>query len=83
MANKKEEKIKTIKPEELSIEVIKTKMQEDVDYYNKLIAERERLLGELQKVEAALSEKRGSIHTLQRLQNDYAVEDIPSVNGKS
>tara|TARA_Y100000310_G_C20569482_1_gene757244 strand:+ start:521 stop:772 length:252 start_codon:yes stop_codon:yes gene_type:complete len=83
MANKKEEAIKTIKPEELSIEVIKTKMQEDVDYYNKLIAERERLLGELQKVEAALSEKRGSIHTLQRLQNDYAVEDIPSVNGKS
>ena len=83
MANKKEEAIKTITPEELSIEVIKTKMQEDVDYYNKLIAERERLLGELQKVEAALSEKRGSIHTLQRLQNDYAVEDVPSVNGKS
>ena len=43
--------------------------------------EKERLLGELNKVESALSQNIGGINTLQGIQNEYFVTDKPSDNG--
>ena len=51
--------------------------------HNKLVAKKEELLGELNKVEQALGQSIGGIHTLQGLQNEYFVKDVPSVNGEA
>ena len=87
MANKKEEmetlKALESKENELSGDTIKTQLQEKVDYHNKLIAEKEKLEGQLMKVNSALNQNAGGINTLQGLQNEYFVEDIPSVNGEA
>jgi ribosomal protein S2 len=62
---------------------IKTQLEEKVEYHNKLVAKKEELLGELNKVEQALGQSLGGIHTLQGLQNEYFVKDVPSVNGEA
>ena len=84
MANKeKDKKITAPVEKEFNEESVKTQLQEKVDYHNKLVAEKERLLGELNKVETALSQNIGGINTLQGLQNEYFVQDAPSVNGEA
>ena len=67
---------------ELDAKVVRGQLEDKVDYHNKLVAEKERLLGELQKVESALSENMGGIKTLQSFQNDFFVQDVPTVNGE-
>ena len=62
---------------------IKAQLQESIDYHNKLVAEKERLLGELNKVETALNQSIGKINTEQGIINDYFGQDAPSVNGEA
>ena len=68
---------------ELTSDSLKTQLEEKVEYHNKLVAEKERLLGELKKVEQALGQNMGGINTLQGLQKEYFVQDVPSVNGEA
>ena len=74
---------KTAIPEEkeLNEETIKAQLKEKVEYHNKLIPEKERLLGEINKVDDAIKQNIGSINTLQGLQNEYFINDVPSDNG--
>jgi len=86
MANKEKNSDQLTKPttpveKELNEETIKAQLQESVDYHNKLVAEKERLLGELDKVESALNQSIGKINTEQGIINEYFVQDAPSVNG--
>jgi hypothetical protein len=76
---------KTMTPveKELNGEAIKTQLQESVDYHNKLVQEKDRMLGELNKVENALSQNIGKINTLQGLQKDFFVADELSGNGSA
>ena len=62
---------------------IKAQLQESVDYHNKLVAEKERLLGELNKVESALNQSIGKINTEQGIIKEYFDQDAPSVNGEA
>ena len=62
-------------------ETIKAQCQESVDYHNKLIQEKERLVGELNKVEVALNQSIGKINTEQNIINEYFAQDAPSGNG--
>ena len=66
---------------ELNEETIKTQLKEKVEYHNKLIPEKERLLGEINKVDDAIKQNMGKINTLQGLQNEFFVNDVPSDNG--
>ena len=66
---------------ELNEETIKAQLKESVEYHNKLVPEKERLLGELNKVETALNQSIGKINTEQGILNEYFVQDAPSVNG--
>ena len=68
---------------ELNEETIKAQLQESVDYHNKLVAEKERLLGDLNKVESLLNQSIGKINTEQGIINEYFVQDAPSVNGEA
>ena len=74
---------KTMTPveKELNADTVKGQLEEKVDYHNKLIARKEELLGELNKIESALSQNIGGINTLQGLQNEYFAEDVLSDNG--
>ena len=86
MANKEknsDQLTKTTTPveKELNEGTIKAQLKESVDYHNKLVAEKERLLGELNKVESALNQSIGKINTEQGILNEYFVQDAPSVNG--
>ena len=88
MANKEKEGEKLTKTtipveKELNADSVKVQLEEKVDYHNKLIAEKERLLGELNKVESALSQNIGGINTLQGLQKEYFITDKPSDNGSA
>ena len=66
---------------ELNEETIKAQLKEKVEYHNKLIPEKERLLGEINKVDDAIKQNLGSINTLQGLQNEYFINDVHSDNG--
>ena len=81
--NEKQNNVSKDVGKELTSDSIKTQLEERVEYHNKLVAEKERLLGELNKVEQALGQSIGGINTLQNLQNEYFVKDIPSVNGEA
>ena len=86
MANKEkngDQLTKTTTPVEkgLNEETIKAKLQESVDYHNKLVAEKERLLGELNKVESLLNQNIGKINSEQGIINEYFATDAPSDNG--
>ena len=88
MGNKEKEGEKLTKTaipveKELNADSVKAQLEEKVEYHNNLIKEKERLLGELNKVESALSQNIGGINTLQGLQRDYFVQDEPSVNGEA
>ena len=88
MANKEKDSdqlTKTTTPveKELNEETIKAQLKEKVEYHNKLIPEKERLLGEVNKVDDAIKQNLGSINTLQGLQNKYFVNDTPSDNGSA
>ena len=88
MGNKEKESeklTKTMTPveKELNADSVKVQLEEKVDYHNKLIAEKERLTGELNKVESALSQNIGGIDTLQGLQKEYFITDKPSDNGSA
>ena len=76
---------KTMTPveKELNEETIKAQLQESVDYHKKLVAEKERILGELNKIEGILNQSLGKINTLQGLQNEYYVKDANSDNGSA
>ena len=76
---------KTAIPEEkeLNEETIKAQLKEKVEYHNKLIPEKERLLGDLNKVESLLNQSIGKINTEQGIINEYFVQDAPSVNGEA
>ena len=67
---------------ELTSETIQTQLKEKVEYYNKLVPEKDRLIGEANKVTEAMTLVRGEISALQNLQNEYFVNDLPSVNGE-
>ena len=71
---------KTITPveKELNADTVKGQLEEKVDYHNKLVAKKEELLGELNKVESALNQNIGGINTLQGL-----LPDKPSDNGSA
>ena len=86
MGNKEKDDGKTTKTmtpveKELNADTVKGQLEEKVDYHNKLIARKEELLGELNKIESALSQNIGGINTLQGIQNEYFVTDKPSDNG--
>jgi predicted nuclease with TOPRIM domain len=66
---------------ELNEETIKAQLKESVEYHNKLVPEKERLLGEVNKVDDAIKQNMGKINTLQGLQNEFFVNDAPSDNG--
>ena len=84
MANKEKDGNVTAPVEkELNAETIKTQLQEKVEYHNKLIPEKERLLGEVNKVDDEIKHNLGAIKTLQGLQQDYFVTDVPSDNGSA
>ena len=68
---------------ELNEETIKAQLQGSVDYHNKLVAEKERILGELNKVETALNQSIGKINTEQGLLKEYFATDTPSDNGSA
>ena len=68
---------------EFTSDSVKVQLEEKVEYHNKLVAEKERLLGELNKVETALNQSIGKINTEQGIINDYFVQDAPSVNGEA
>jgi len=68
---------------ELNGEAIKAQLQDSVDYHNKLIEEKERLIGNLKKVEDALNQSLGRINTQQGIINEYYPQDAPSVNGEA
>jgi ribosomal protein S2 len=76
---------KTMTPveKELNADSVKVQLEEKVEYHNKLVAKKEELLGELNKVESALSQNIGGINTLQGLQNEYFINDKPSDNGSA
>ena len=85
MANKEKDGkiLDTPIAKELNADTVKGKLEEKVEYHNKLVAEKEKLIGELNKVEAAILHTRGSINEIQEIQNEYFVKDIPSVNGEA
>ena len=88
MANKEknsDQLTKTTTPveKEFNSDSVKVQLEEKVEYHNNLIKEKERLLGELNKVETALSQNIGGINTLQGLQQEYFIQDAPSVNGEA
>ena len=88
MANKEknsDQLTKTTTPveKEFTSDSVKVQLEEKVEYHNNLVKEKERLLGELNKVETALSQNIGGINTLQGLQKEYFVQDAPSVNGEA
>ena len=68
---------------ELNEETIKAQFQESVDHHNKLIKEKERLISELNNVEAALNQSIGKINTEQGIIKEYFAQDTPSVNGEA
>ena len=68
---------------ELNEETIKSQLQDSVDHHNKLIEEKERLIGEINKIEVALNQSIGKINTQQGIINEYFVQDTPSVNGEA
>ena len=75
---------------EFSADTVKVQLEEKVEYHNKLVTEKERLMKEyqlvqqnLQKIESALSQNLGGIDTLQSLQKEYFVTDTPSANGEA
>ena len=76
---------KTMTPveKELNEESIKAQVKESVEYHNKLVAEKERLIGDLNKIEGILNQSLGKINTLQGLQNEYYVKDANSDNGSA
>ena len=79
---------KLTKPEipdikELNEETIKSQLQDSVDHHNKLVEEKERLIGDLKKVEDALNQSIGRINTQQGIIKEYFVQDAPSVNGEA
>jgi len=76
---------KTMTPveKELNEEAIKAQIQESVDHHNKLIKEKERLIGELNNVEAALNQSIGKINTEQGIMKEYFAQDTPSDNGSA
>jgi hypothetical protein len=88
MGNKEKESDKITKTtlpvgKEFNEETIKAQCQESVDYHNKLIQEKERLVGELNKVEVALNQSIGKINTEQNIISEYFAQDTPSVNGEA
>ena len=88
MGNKEKESdqlTKTTTPveKELNEEAIKAQIQESVDHHNKLIKEKERLIGELNNVEAALNQSIGKINTEQGIMKEYFITDKPSDNGSA
>ena len=86
MAIKENDKLtKTTIPveKELNADSVKVQLEEKVDYHNKLVAKKEELLGELNKIESALSQNIGGINTLQGLQKEYFITDKPSDNGSA
>ena len=88
MANKNKDSdmlTKTTTPveKELNADSVKAQLEEKVEYHNKLVAKKEELLGELNKIEQALGQNIGGINTLQGLQKEYFVQDVPSVNGEA
>ena len=68
---------------ELNGETIKAQFQESVDYHNKLVEEKEKLIGDLNRVEVALNQSVGKINALQGIQNEYFATDKPSDNGSA
>jgi hypothetical protein len=89
MANKEKEsdnrstKITTPVVKELNKEVLEGQFKEKAEYHNKLATERERLLGEVNKVTEAMTHARGEVTNLQNLINVYFDSDAPSDNGTS
>ena len=68
---------------ELNVETIKAQLKESVEYHNKLVPEKERLLGEVNKVDDEIKQNLGRMKTLQGFQNEYFVNDAPSDNGSA
>ena len=88
MANKEknsDQLTKTTTPveKELNADSVKVQLEDKVEYHNKLVAEKERLLGELNKVDQELIQNIGGIKTLQSLQKEYFVKDVNSDNGSA
>ena len=86
MANKESDRLtKPTTPvaKELDADSVQGQLEEKVEYHNKLVAEKERLIGEINKVESALIHTKGSIDTLQGFQNEYFVKDVLSDNGSA
>ena len=84
MANKEKDGNVTAPVEkELNADSVKSQLEEKMGYHKKLVAEKERMVGELNKVDQELIQNIGGIKTLQSLQKEYFVHDVPSVNGEA
>ena len=82
MATKEKTDVTPEKEKEFNADSVKTQLEEKVEYHNKLVAKKEELLGELNKVEQALNQNAGGINALNGIQKEYFVQDAPSVNGQ-
>ena len=83
MATKEKVAEKPKKVNDITEESVKSQLEGKVEYHNKLIAEKERLLSELNKLETALNQNLGSINTLRGLHKEHFVTEEPSVNGEA
>ena len=88
MANKEKDSdqiTKTAPPvvKELNEEVLKTQLQERVDYHNQIAKKREQMIAEVNKLMEAQTHARGEINNIQNLINEYYPQDAPSVNGEA
>ena len=68
---------------ELNAETLKASAQEKIEYHNKLVTERERLIGETNKVTEAMAIARGEFNNIQNLLDSYFATEVPSDNGSA
>jgi uncharacterized protein YpuA (DUF1002 family) len=81
--NDKITKTTTPVEKELNADTVKSQLEGMVEYHNNLVAQKEKVLVDLNKIENLLSQSKGGIHTLQGLQNEYFATDDHSDNGSA
>tara|TARA_R110002051_G_scaffold256103_1_gene315222 strand:+ start:259 stop:525 length:267 start_codon:yes stop_codon:yes gene_type:complete len=68
---------------QLNEEVLKTQLQEKVDYHNEIAKKREQMIAEVNRLTEAQTHARGEISNIQNLITEYYPQDAPSVNGEA
>ena len=78
MANKEKEQVNIPVESKLNADTIKSQIKDKMEYHKQLTDKKNELLGQLNKVETAIAECRGSIIAYQDL-----IKDEPSDNGEA